>query len=209
MIVVYFVEPVLNKPLPEPANIHYRGCEKVGKAALIDGGAAILIDDRWALCPLLKDHHAIIHQIECQPANPIDILLVEDNPGDVRLIQEAFKTTDRETTLHAITDGDDAMEFLTQQTTEDSLPDLVLLDLNLPGKSGCEILRTIRDEPQLQHLPVIMLTSSRANEDVTRCYETGANAYLTKPDDMAAFSSLVETVERFWFERARLPPVPA
>lgn len=143
------------------------------------------------------------------PDDPIEILLVEDNPGDVRLIQEAFKTTDHETTLHAVTNGDDALEFLTQQATDDLLPDLVLLDLKLPGQDGCTILGTIRDEPQLQHLPVIMLTSSCGDEDVARCYETGTNAYLTKPDDMAAFSSLVESVTRFWFKRARLPPVPA
>lgn len=127
--------------------------------------------------------------------------------GDIRLTQEAIKATDREVTLQAITHGDDAVEFF-QQPTEGSLPDLVLLDLNLPGQDGCEVLETIRGDSRLKLLPVIMLTRSEADEDIARCYDAQANAYLTKPTDPVEFRSLVERLEQFWFEQARLPPLP-
>lgn len=140
----------------------------------------------------------------------INILLVEDNPGDVRLIREAFKEAEKETEFHTITNGGEAIDFLTSQATDDSItpPDLVLLDLNLPGSDGCEVLESIRDTQQIQPLPVIMLTSSGANEDVIRCYDASANAYLTKPTNPDEFVALVKTVEQFWFEKARLPPIP-
>lgn len=150
-------------------------------------------------------HDTPSHQSSSNDA--INILLVEDNPGDIRLTQEAIKTTDREVTLQTITHGDEAVEFF-QQATEGSLPDLVLLDLNLPGQDGCEVLETVRGDSRLKPLPVIMLTSSEADEDIARCYDAQANAYLTKPTDPAKFRSLVEELERFWFEQARLPPIP-
>lgn len=137
----------------------------------------------------------------------IDILLVEDNPGDVRLTQEAFKVTDRTVSLQTVSSGDGAVEFF-QETSADSLPDLVLLDLNLPGRDGCGVLEAIRDDPQLKPLPVIVLTSSETDEDVARCYEARANAYLTKPTSPDEFISLASTLERFWVEQARLPPIP-
>lgn len=137
----------------------------------------------------------------------IDILLVEDNPGDVRLIQEAVKVTDRVVSLQTVSSGDGAVEFL-HEASADSLPDLVLLDLNLPGRDGCGVLEAIRDDPQLKLLPVIVLTSSETDEDVARCYEARANAYLTKPTSPDEFISLVSTLERFWIEQARLPPIP-
>jgi len=139
----------------------------------------------------------------------LDILLVEDNPGDARLTQEAFKEIDCETTIHIVTNGDDALKFLTQQGAYESasLPDFVLLDLNLPGKDGCDVLEAIRNDSQLRPLPVIMLTSSGASEDIARCYNARANAYLTKPTDPAEFIMLAEAVERFWFKRVQLPPI--
>jgi CheY-like chemotaxis protein len=141
----------------------------------------------------------------------LEILLVEDNPGDARLTQEAFKMTERETTLHFVTDGDDAVDFLNQQGSHEMslLPDLVLLDLNLPGRDGCEVLEAIRTTSQIQYLPVIMLTSSTADEDIAKCYTARANAYLTKPTDPDVFVEVVDAIEQFWFEQVQLPPVPA
>jgi CheY-like chemotaxis protein len=142
---------------------------------------------------------------------PLKILLVEDNPGDVRLTQEAFKTTERETTLRILTTGDDAVDFLTPRGSHEmsTRPDLVLLDLNLPGKDGCEVLETIRNTSTIHHLPVIMLTSSTADEDIAKCYTACANAYLTKPTDPDEFAEVVDAIEQFWFEQVQLPPVPA
>ncbi|ADB63324.1 response regulator receiver protein (plasmid) [Haloterrigena turkmenica DSM 5511] len=139
------------------------------------------------------------------PSNDaIDILLVEDTPDDVQLIQEGLKTTKREITLHTVSSGDNAVEFL-QQSTGNPLPDLVLLDLNLPGRDGCGVLGEIRKDPQLKPLPVIMLASSETDEDIARCYDARANAYLTKPIAPDALSSLMDSLERFWFEQAQLP----
>lgn len=144
-----------------------------------------------------------------QTANDqIDILLVEDNPGDIRLIQEAFKLTDQEITLQTTANGSRAMNLLRQHATDDTLPDFVFLDMNLPGQDGCEILESIRNDSQLHRLPVIMLTSSEAEEDIARCYKSNANAYLTKPVTSDDFRSLVTAVEKFWFEKVELPPIP-
>ncbi|WP_394743224.1 response regulator, partial [Natronococcus roseus] len=109
--------------------------------------------------------------------------------------------------LQSVTNGDDAVEFL-RESADNELPDLILLDLNLPGRDGCEILEVIRDDPRLKPLPVLMLTSSEAEEDVARCYDARANAYLTKPTDPAEFISLLDAFEGFWVEQARLPPIP-
>lgn len=140
---------------------------------------------------------------------PIDVLIVEDNPGDVRLLREAFEAADSETTLHPVGDGDDAVDFLRRRADAESrtLPDLVLLDLHLPGKDGCAVLEAIRGDARLELLPVIVLTGSEDREDIERCYDAHANAYLTKPTSPEEFASLVESVERFWFERVQLPPV--
>ncbi|WP_226003934.1 response regulator [Natrinema salinisoli] len=127
----------------------------------------------------------------------IDILLVEDNPGDIRLTREAFKSSKQEITLQTVTNGDDAVRFLQESS-----------DNELPGRDGCEVLEIIRDDPRLKPLPVLMLTSSEADEDVARCYDARANAYLTKPTDPAEFISLVDRFETFWVEQARLPPIP-
>lgn len=141
----------------------------------------------------------------------IDILLVEDNPGDARLTEEAFKSTATETALHIVTTGDDAVEFLRQrgEFEEAPFPAIVLLDLNLPGGDGCEVLDTLRDDPQLQRLPVMMLTSSEAEEDIVRCYEARANAYLTKPDTIEEFNTIADTIEQFWFKQVKHPPISA
>lgn len=141
--------------------------------------------------------------------DPIEILLVEDNPGDIRLLREAFGATDSETEIRTLTDGDDAVEFFAQHGVEKSpsLPDLVILDLDLPGTDGCGVLEAIRDNPQLKRLPVIILTSSDDNGDIARCYDAHANAYLTKPAGIEEFISLAELIERFWFEQAHHPEI--
>ncbi|WP_312908283.1 response regulator [Natronosalvus caseinilyticus] len=150
-------------------------------------------------------HNTTVHQSSTE--DEIDILLVEDNLGDIRLTREAFKSAKQKVALQTVTNGDDAVEFL-RTSSDNELPDLILLDLNLPGRDGCEVLEMIRDDPRLKPLPVLMLTSSEAEEDVARCYDARANAYLTKPTDPAKFISLVDTFEQFWVEKARLPPIP-
>jgi CheY-like chemotaxis protein len=139
---------------------------------------------------------------------PADILLVEDNPGDVRLTKEAFKEGQISNTLHVATDGVAALEFLHQrgEYADAPHPDIVLLDLNLPRKDGDEVLEEIRADPDLKQLPVIILTSSAAEEDVVRSYELNANAYLTKPVNPAEFMEVVRSFQEFWLSVVRLPP---
>ncbi|QLG60956.1 response regulator [Halorarum salinum] len=139
---------------------------------------------------------------------PIDILLVEDNPGDVRLTEEAFAEARLNNTLHVATDGAEALDFLHRRGDHESAPRpaLVLLDLNLPKVDGLEVLEEIRDAPDLTSIPVIVLTSSEAEEDVVRSYELHTNAYLTKPISPDEFVDLVRSFEDFWFTLVRLPP---
>lgn len=140
-----------------------------------------------------------------------DILLVEDNPGDIRLTKEAFKEGQIHNTLHVVTDGIEALEFLHQRGdyADASEPDIVLLDLNLPRKDGDEVLAEMRDDPSLNHIPVIVLTSSSAEEDVATSYELQANAFLTKPVDPSEFVEVVKSFEQFWLSIVRLPPSDA
>lgn len=139
----------------------------------------------------------------------LQILLVEDNPGDVRLIQEAVKTTDHEITLNIVRDGDTAVETLLRLEQDEPVPDLVLLDLNLPGRDGFAVLDAIREDTDVHTLPVVILSSSSADEDIRQCYAAKANAYLTKPGTLPELTSMMQTVEDFWVEQARLPPMQA
>ncbi|ELY31037.1 response regulator receiver protein [Natrialba magadii ATCC 43099] len=136
------------------------------------------------------------------------ILLVEDNPGDVRLTKEAFKQGRIENDLHVVSDGTEALEFLHQRNeyADAPRPDLILLDLNLPRTDGEEVLEELKGDSELRSIPVIVLTSSRAEEDVAKSYELHANAYLTKPVDPDEFIETVRAFEKFWFSVVRLPP---
>ncbi|MFC4543638.1 response regulator [Halosolutus amylolyticus] len=145
------------------------------------------------------------------PADSIDVLLVEDNPGDVRLTQEAFNAVTADISLHVTTDGLEALDCLSRllEDPSASLPDLVLLDLNLPRMGGFEFLENVRSDSDLANLPVLVLTSSEATEDVRESYDRCANAYLTKPTDPDEFVTIAEAVVNFWFEQAALPPIPS
>ncbi len=156
---------------------------------------------------LFRDSH-VSHQ---SSPESVSLLLVEDNPGDVRLIEEAFNTASFDVSLHTEADGDTALEFLHERAASEDGPevDLMLLDLNLPRTGGFEVLETIKDDPELASLPVLVLTSSKANEDIVRSYELCANAYLTKPTDPDEFADIGRAVEAFWIEEAALPPIPS
>lgn len=136
------------------------------------------------------------------------ILLVEDNPGDVRLFEEAIRGVEIEYSLHVVSDGEPALEFLQQrgEYSDAPLPDIVLLDLNLPRKSGIDVLCELDNESDLSALPVVILSSSRDADDIRRAYECGANAYLTKPVNPVEFGGLVKDFYQFWFQSAHLPP---
>ena len=136
-----------------------------------------------------------------------DVLLVEDNPGDVRLTEEAFAEGELDTEIHVVTDGIEALDFLYRRGDYEDAPrpQIVLLDLNLPRKNGDEVLAELKDDPDLSHIPVIVLTSSEAETDVVRSYELNANAYLTKPVDPETFIEEIRTLERFWLSIVRLP----
>jgi chemotaxis family two-component system response regulator Rcp1 len=137
---------------------------------------------------------------------PIEILLVEDNPGDVRLTREALRDGKVGNRLHVAMDGVEAMAFLRKQGVHSDAPtpDLVLLDLNLPKKSGREVLEEIKHDEQLKHIPVVILTSSQAEQDVLSSYRLRANAFVTKPVDLEQFLKVVQSIEHFWVEIVKL-----
>ncbi len=139
---------------------------------------------------------------------PVNILLVEDNPGDVLLTREAFREGRYFPKLSVVGDGEEALEFLRRkgQHAEAPRPDLILLDLNLPKKDGRELLAEVKEDSDLRHIPVIVLTTSDAEQDVWRAYKLHANCYLTKPLDMDSFLRKVRAVEEFWLTVVRLPP---
>jgi two-component system, chemotaxis family, response regulator Rcp1 len=138
----------------------------------------------------------------------IDILLVEDNPGDVRLTKEALKDAKVLNDVHVVQDGVEAMDFLhrTGKFAKVPTPDMILLDLNLPRKDGREVLAEIKEDPKLKHIPVVILTTSKADEDIIRTYNLHANAYITKPVDLNRFIEIIHTLEEFWFSIVKLPP---
>ena len=140
---------------------------------------------------------------------PIDILLVEDNPGDVRLTVEGLKESKVRNNLHVARDGVEAMEFLRREGPHTGAvrPDLILLDLNLPRMDGREVLLEIKSDAKLKTIPVVVLTTSRAEHDVLRSYELQANCYITKPADLEQFITVVKSIEDFWFTIVTLPHI--
>lgn len=141
-------------------------------------------------------------------AQTIEILLIEDNPGDVRLTQEALRDGKVRNNLSVATDGVEALEFLHQEGrfADAPRPGLILLDLNLPRKDGRQVLAEIKSDPDLQRIPVVVLTTSRAEEDVLKTYGLHANAYVTKPVDLEQFLIVVQSIEDFWLTLVTLPP---
>jgi len=139
---------------------------------------------------------------------PIEILLVEDNPGDVRLTIEALKEGKVANKINVVMDGMDAMAFLRREGKyEDApVPDLILLDLNLPKKNGREVLAEIKVDSKIKHIPVVVLTTSQAEKDIIMTYNMHANCYITKPVDFDQFISVVKSIENFWFTVVKLPP---
>jgi CheY-like chemotaxis protein len=137
----------------------------------------------------------------------VDILLVEDNPGDARLVQEAMRRAKIINMVHVVEDGVDAMDFLRRQGrfAEVPRPDLVLLDLNLPKKDGREVLAEIKADPDLKRIPVVVLTTSDDEEDVLRAYNLHANCYITKPVNFEKFMQVVKQLDEFWVKLVKLP----
>lgn len=141
---------------------------------------------------------------------PIEILLVEDNPGDVRLTLEAFKEGKVLNNLSVVGDGVDALAFLRREGeyVDASHPDLILLDLNLPKKSGLEVLKEIKEDPKFRRIPIVILTVSKDEEDILKGYDRHVNCYIIKPVDLDQFMNIVKSIEDFWLTIVKLPPSP-
>jgi two-component system, chemotaxis family, response regulator Rcp1 len=148
-----------------------------------------------------------MHEIATE--KPIEILLVEDNPGDVGLTMEALRGGRVRNTIHVVEDGVQAMDFLHRQGNYGAVPrpDLILLDLNLPKKDGREVLGEVKQDPDLKRIPIVILTSSAAEEDILRAYDLSANCYITKPVDLDQFLKVLKSIEDFWLVIVQLPPV--
>jgi two-component system, chemotaxis family, response regulator Rcp1 len=138
----------------------------------------------------------------------LQVLLVEDNEGDVRLIKEAFHESKVEKSFSVAKDGEDALNFLYKraQYTENTIrPDIILLDINLPRKNGFEVLEQIKNDASLKRIPVIMLSSSSSEDHILKSYDLNANCYVTKPVDFDEYIQVVKIIEAFWFDKAKLP----
>ena len=141
---------------------------------------------------------------------PIHILLIDDSPGDIRLTQEALKESTLPNKLHVVVDGDEALDFLHRRTPYQHVPkpDLILLDLNLPTLDGREVLVHLKQDACLKHIPVVVLTTSSAEEDIIKSYTLRANCYVTKPLDLDRFVKVIRSIEEFWFCIVKLPTRP-
>ena len=137
----------------------------------------------------------------------LDILLVEDNPGDVRLVEEALKESLARNRLHVARDGMEAMEFLRKEGrfADVPRPSLIIMDLNLPKKTGCEVLSEVKSDPSLKYIPVLILSGSQQKRDIVECYQLHANCYITKPADLDQYMHAVRSIEEFWLTRVKLP----
>ena len=145
-----------------------------------------------------------------QIVHAVDVLLIEDNPGDVRLTREALKEARIAVNLHVANDGLEAMKMLRQEApyTGQPLPDLVLLDLNMPKMDGREVLRLIKTDERFKHIPVVVLTTSGAEKDIAQAYGMHANCYITKPVELDQFMEIVKSIEGFWLTVVKLPKNP-
>ena len=143
-------------------------------------------------------------------AQPLEVLLVEDSPGDVRLTQEALKDAKVHINLRVVRDGIDAMAFLMREGEYATVPrpDLILLDLNLPRKDGREVLKEIKENPEMKSIPVVILTTSASEADILRSYLLHANCYITKPVNLDGFLTVVKSIDSFWLSVVKLPPNP-
>ena len=143
-----------------------------------------------------------------QSVEPIHILLVDDDPADVRLTQEAFKEHKVFCKTAVAGDGIEALAYLRREGpyTGVTRPDIILLDLNMPRKDGREVLKEIKADPQLRRIPVVILTTSQADQDILHSYDLGANCYITKPVDLEQLTTVVQAIENFWFTVVKLPP---
>jgi two-component system, chemotaxis family, response regulator Rcp1 len=142
-------------------------------------------------------------------SRPVDILLVEDNPGDVRLTQEAFRESKLTISLNVVMDGEDALNYLFRRPPYENAtrPDMILLDLNIPKRDGREVLEEIKKDDSLRFVPVIVLTTSNAEQDIVKTYNLKVNAYINKPVDFDRFFDIVQKIETFWLMTATLPSV--
>lgn len=138
---------------------------------------------------------------------PIEILLVEDNPGDIALTQEALRRSKISNKLSVVNDGDAALAYLHQRAGYEgsSEPQLILLDLNLPGMDGREVLEQIKSDPKTRRIPVVVMTTSNSEQDIVSSYDSHANCYITKPVNMDSFKSVVQSIDEFWFSVVQLP----
>ncbi|MEM9214463.1 MAG: response regulator [Cyanobacteria bacterium P01_F01_bin.150] len=147
------------------------------------------------------------------PANESDrvILLIEDNRGDIRLIQEALKSSTLRCEVEIARDGVEAMDYLRQRGEfgEAKRPDLILLDLNLPRKDGREVLADIKSDPDLKYIPIIVLTTSRNEQDISQSYDLHVNCYISKSRNLAELFKIVRGIEEFWLQTVTLPPLPS
>jgi len=136
-----------------------------------------------------------------------EILLVEDNPGDIRLTIEAFKGSSIKSNLNYVMDGEDAIKYLNKQGPYEEAvrPDIILLDLNLPKKDGREVLTVVKQDPNLKSIPIIILTTSNAHSDIVKTYDLQANCYITKPVDFDQFTVIIKSIEDFWLNTVSLP----
>ena len=140
-------------------------------------------------------------------SNPIEILLVEDNPGDIRLTQEVLNEGKVHNSLSIVENGVQAISFLRKENEyqDAPTPDLILLDLNLPKKDGREVLLDIKNDPELKKIPVVVLTTSQSEEDILKVYDLNANCYISKPVDFGQFIDVVKSIENFWLSIVKLP----
>ncbi len=146
--------------------------------------------------------------MQIKPSQMINVLLIEDDPEDVDLTEEALAQSKVMVKLNVVHDGEEALAYLNQEGeyAQQQLPDLIWLDLNLPGMSGQEILQEIRQNKAIQHIPVVILTTSDAEEDVLKSYRLGANCYVQKPVGIRQFERILKSIESFWFTIVKLPP---